>query len=312
MKKPHKRQRITEITRQAIIDRLFMDSSEPFYGKSDLISFLKRTWPLSQMPSTDSRFKDAEGDIWQHSINNDDWSDSELLWNRLKIGEIPDEQFSRFLEARVHPLICPDRDRLESLVAAFNEELKNDRFVMRKASEISGRPIYKVVSMDHIEGMGNAYEVVLSFAGEDRVYVDQVAKILRERDIALFYDNYEEVTLWGKNLTEHLHKVYSSSLQQPVPETWLTPPQSREKPWPSHCLYERSFVRTSRLRPFHHRISNLLAAKGLVLRRWVSLSLLCSDEYTATVVFEILTFGLLRTTQEFSRPRPAASSAWIS
>lgn len=231
MKKPHKRQRITEITRRAIIDRLFMDSSEPFYGKSDLISFLKRTWPLSQMPSTDSRFKDAEGDIWQHSINNDDWSDSELLWNRLTIGEIPDEQFSRFLEARVHPLICPDRDRLESFVAAFNQELKNDRFVMRKASEISGRPIYKVVSTDHIEGMGNAYEVVLSFAGEDRVYVDQVAKILRESDIALFYDNYEEVTLWGKNLTEHLHKVYSSSARYCV---MFISQHYAEKVWPTH------------------------------------------------------------------------------
>ncbi|MFZ1084582.1 MAG: hypothetical protein WAN35_06435, partial [Terracidiphilus sp.] len=140
--------KITEITRRAIIDRLFLDTSEPFYGKSDLISFLKRTWPLSQMPSTDYRFKDAEGDIWQHSINNDDWTESELLWNRLKIGEIPDEQFARFLDARVHPLICPERERIEYLVRSFNEELINDRFVMQKSSEISGRPIYKVVPMD--------------------------------------------------------------------------------------------------------------------------------------------------------------------
>ncbi len=231
MKKLHKRQRISQITRRAIIDRLFMDSSEPFYGKSDLISFLKRTWPLSQMPSTDFRFKDAEGDIWQHSINNDDWSDSELLWNRLKIGEIPDEQFSRFLEARVHPLICPVLDRIESFVAAFNEDLKNDRFIMTKDSEISGRPIYKVTSIDNVEGMGNAYEVVLSFAGENRVYVDQVAKILRESDIALFYDNYEEVTLWGKNLTEHLHKVYSNLARYCV---MFISQHYAEKVWPTH------------------------------------------------------------------------------
>ena len=100
MRKPSrmKRLKITEITRQALIDRLFLDRSEPFYGKSDLISFLKRVWPLSQMPSEDFRFKDAEGDIWQHSVNNEDWTDSELLWKRLKIGEIPDEQFARFLE----------------------------------------------------------------------------------------------------------------------------------------------------------------------------------------------------------------------
>lgn len=231
MKKLHKNQKITAITRQAIVDRLLMDSSEPFYGKSDLISFLKRTWPLSQMPSTDHRFKDAEGDIWQHSINNDDWSDSHLLWNRLKIGEIPDEQFCRFLEARIHPLVCPDQDHLEALVEEFNEELKNDRFVMNKASEISGRPIYKVVTMDRIGGMGNTYEVVLSFAGEDRIYVEQVAKILRENNITLFYDSYEEVALWGKNLTEHLHKVYSSSARYCV---MFISKYYAEKVWPTH------------------------------------------------------------------------------
>jgi hypothetical protein len=226
-----KRLKITEITRQAVIDRLFLDASEPFYGKSDLISFLRRIWPLSQMPSEDSRFKDAEGDIWQHSINNDDWTDSELLWKRLKIGEIPDEQFARFLEARVHPLICPDRERLEHLVLSFNEELKNDRFVMQKVSEISGRPIYKVVPMDRIDGMGNAYEVVLSFAGEDRPYVDLVAEILRDNDIELFYDNYEEVSLWGKNLIEHLHKVYSSSARYCV---MFISQFYAEKVWPTH------------------------------------------------------------------------------
>lgn len=226
-----KRQKITEITRRAIIDRLFMDATEPFYGKSDLMSFLKRTWPLSQMPSEDRRFKDAEGDVWQHSINNDDWTDQELLWNRLKIGEIPDEQFARFLEARVHPLVCPDRERLEYLAQSFNEELKNDRFVMQKASEISGRPIYKVVPIDRLDGMGNAYEVVLSFAGEDRPYVDQVAAVLRNNDIELFYDNYEEVALWGKNLTEHLHKVYSSSARHCV---MFISQFYAEKVWPTH------------------------------------------------------------------------------
>jgi hypothetical protein len=228
---PPKRLKITEITRQAILDRLFLDTSEPFHGKSDLISFLRRSWPLSQMPSTDYRFKDAEGDIWQHSVNNNDWTDSELLWKRLKIGEIPDEQFARFLEARVHPLVCPDRERLEQLVAGFNEELKNDRFVMRKTSEISGRPIYKVLPMDMLEGMGHTYEVVLSFAGEDRAYVFEVAKILKQNDIAMFYDDYEEVSLWGKNLTEHLHKVYGGSARYCV---MFISQFYAEKVWPTH------------------------------------------------------------------------------
>ena len=206
-----RRQRITQITRQELIDCFFRFPDEPFCGRGDLITFLKRTFPLDQMPSRDLRFKSAEGDIWQHMINNEDWSETELLFSRLNILGIPDEQFIRFLEARVHPLVCPDRERMDYLVASFNNELKNDRFIMEKTSEMSGRPIYKVKHLDPTTGSGNAYEIVLSFAGDDRPYVLEVAEILKDNDVSLFYDEYEEVTLWGKNLTEHLHKVYSSS-----------------------------------------------------------------------------------------------------
>ena len=79
--------------------------------------------------------------------------------------------------------------------------------------------------------MGNAYEVVLSFAGEDRAYVFEVAETLKANDISLFYDNYEEVVLWGKNLTEHLHKVYSSSARFCV---MFISRHYAEKVWPTH------------------------------------------------------------------------------
>jgi hypothetical protein len=52
------------------------------------------------------------------------------------------------------------------------------------------------------------YDIVLSFAGEDRGYVEQVAEILVDRGVVVFYDKYEQVTLWGKNLQEHFDSVY--------------------------------------------------------------------------------------------------------
>jgi hypothetical protein len=52
------------------------------------------------------------------------------------------------------------------------------------------------------------YDVVLSFAGEDREYVDAVATHLRDFDIKVFYDAFEQVDLWGKDLYTHLDKVY--------------------------------------------------------------------------------------------------------
>lgn len=223
------RQRITELTRREIVDRLLLENDD-FHGRLGLIPFLQRVWPLSQMPSRDSRFKDAEGDIWQHMVNNNDWSMTELLYERLDLTTVPDEQFGRFLETCLHPLTDPDRNRTAALAQQFNAELRNDGFEMRQTGEISGRPIYKLSSIGG-DGVGSAYEVVLSFAGEDRGYVDQVAAILRSNDVSLFYDTYEEVALWGKNLTEHLHKVYGSSARFCV---MFISSQYAEKVWPTH------------------------------------------------------------------------------
>lgn len=55
------------------------------------------------------------------------------------------------------------------------------------------------------------YQVALSFAGEDRPYVEQVARCLRTRGIRVFYDGYEEASLWGKDLYVHLRKVYQKN-----------------------------------------------------------------------------------------------------
>lgn len=57
------------------------------------------------------------------------------------------------------------------------------------------------------------YDVALSFAGEDRPYVAEVANMLRQLGVRVFYDEYEEVDLWGKDLYSHLDKVYRKDAQ---------------------------------------------------------------------------------------------------
>lgn len=52
------------------------------------------------------------------------------------------------------------------------------------------------------------YDVALSFAGEQRQYVESVAAALRDLGVRPFYDDYEKVALWGKDLYEHLDWVY--------------------------------------------------------------------------------------------------------
>lgn len=53
------------------------------------------------------------------------------------------------------------------------------------------------------------YDVALSFAGEQRQYADELATILRAKNIRVFYDTFEQAELWGKNLFERLFAIYS-------------------------------------------------------------------------------------------------------
>jgi hypothetical protein len=54
------------------------------------------------------------------------------------------------------------------------------------------------------------YHVALSFAGEDRKYVDEVAKRLQKDGVKVFYDKFEETKLWGKDLYSYFSDIYQN------------------------------------------------------------------------------------------------------
>ena len=74
------------------------------------------------------------------------------------------------------------------------------------------------------------YDVGLSFAGEQRTYVQQVASDLRSRGIRPFYDDYEKETLWGKDLYAHLSEVYQHRCEYCV---IFVSKEYAEKVWPN-------------------------------------------------------------------------------
>ncbi|MEK5436701.1 MULTISPECIES: TIR domain-containing protein [Paenibacillus] len=55
------------------------------------------------------------------------------------------------------------------------------------------------------------YDVAMSFAGEDRSYVEIIAKELKAKDINVFYDEFEHVTLWGKDLPTYLDQLFTNN-----------------------------------------------------------------------------------------------------
>jgi hypothetical protein len=52
------------------------------------------------------------------------------------------------------------------------------------------------------------YDVVISFAGEDRQVAEKIARGLTDSGVTVFYDRYEEANLWGKDLYTHLSTIY--------------------------------------------------------------------------------------------------------
>ncbi|MCK4945854.1 MAG: TIR domain-containing protein, partial [Alphaproteobacteria bacterium] len=75
------------------------------------------------------------------------------------------------------------------------------------------------------------YDIALSFAGEERVYVYDVAKLLRDKGVKVFYDEFEEATFWGKNLYEYLSDVYQNKAHFTV--MFISKAYSK-KLWPNH------------------------------------------------------------------------------
>lgn len=52
------------------------------------------------------------------------------------------------------------------------------------------------------------FDVAVTFAGEDRVFVDAVVNLVKDAGFSVFYDEDAKVEMWGEDLTEYFPDVY--------------------------------------------------------------------------------------------------------
>ncbi|WP_327708884.1 serine/threonine protein kinase [Streptomyces sp. NBC_00464] len=134
--------RITEVTRMRLFDTLRLQGTD-WAGRLEEAEFLKRIFNLNAFESYDSRFKTAEGDIYQHRANNDDW---ELDWvftdERFGLRSGPDSVLLRFLSEMLHPVVRIDEAELRKLLELFNSLLVRDGYALMPVDSISGHAIY--------------------------------------------------------------------------------------------------------------------------------------------------------------------------
>jgi len=229
---------ISEITRRNIFDALRVLKIN-WAGRLDEPDFLARIFDLEQMPSYDSRFRNAAGDIWQHRINNpNDWGDDWIFTDeRFNLLRGDDETFLRFLCEMIHPVVRSDQQETERLRQLFNKFLAADGYEIIERSKISGYPVYsgrrkvegvplavnlakqqEVLNAEYLSRQMNRIEAAIPHdpdlaIGTSKELVETCCKtILQERGVA-FDDGWE--------LTKLVKETYKQLKLTPdgIPET---------------------------------------------------------------------------------------------
>lgn len=143
--------KISELTRRDIIDFISIEGVN-WAGRLEESEFLSRIYNLKEMPSGDSRFPDALGDIWQHRINNYDWDDDWVFYDpRFNLLNGDDSSLLRFLSEMLHPAVRPDMDEVWSLYNNLNVYLKRDGYQLVEVRRMSGKPVFEGRTVDNIE-----------------------------------------------------------------------------------------------------------------------------------------------------------------
>ncbi|MEG4986198.1 abortive infection family protein [Microcoleus sp. BR0-C5] len=176
--------KISQVTRRDIFESMAIEKIN-WSGRLEESEFLSRLFDLQSMPSTDSRFNNAAGDIFQHRINNDDWEDDWVFYDsRFGLINGDDEVFLRFLCETLHPVVRSDVTETERICQLYNQHLQNDGFQLFEVTRLSAKPVYsgRYVGLTKVPGISAARETL---AGTDPGYV---AQQITRMDVAVSND----------------------------------------------------------------------------------------------------------------------------
>lgn len=188
--------KITELTKRDIIDvlqngfvsideeikydyyeRQYLQEHEveykiSIYGRLTEIEFLSRIYNLDEMVSYDRRYRNARGDIAQHTINNDDW-EKNWVFNDDRFGILAggdDETFLRFVCEVFHPVVRIDAQPWHKVLDKVNEMLEYDGYMIYPKEHISGREVYSWKEIEsnciEVENETNKSNFNLTLIGE--------------------------------------------------------------------------------------------------------------------------------------------------
>ena len=140
------------------------------------------------------------------------------------------------------------------------------------------------------------YDVAISFAGEDRAYAESLASALRDKGLRVFYDRFETANMWGKDLSEFLHEVYSGRARFCVP---ITSQYYISKPFPRH---ERRSAQSRALRQDEEYLLPIRLDATQIPGFPDTLAYIDASQYTVDQIVDMLLDKLERRSDGWSEP----------
>lgn len=145
--------KITGVTRQDIFDLFKKGITEdnwlitenifyPYYGRSDVVKFLKRLYNLADWESRDSRVKNAEEEIIMHTHNGDYPDDWIFEDERFQLLNGEDNILLNFLCEVFHPEVRDENGAWERYLERINTLLNEDGYEIVATSKLSGRDVF--------------------------------------------------------------------------------------------------------------------------------------------------------------------------
>lgn len=225
--------KITGITYRNIIDVLNVGSDGEnikWNGRLNEVEFLSRLYELEKLASTDKRFKNANEDIWQHTINNEDYELKDILeYEGFNIKNGDDMYLLNFLCEVFHPEVRKRQENFMKIFVKLNKLIICDGYEMYEKDYISNHAVYgwRVVEKissncenDYIEtkqseGVNKMIEekIFISHSSKDAAYgqilVDLLKYIGLKREQIIFTSN----PMYGIPINENIFDYLKSQLK---------------------------------------------------------------------------------------------------
>lgn len=146
--------KITGVTRRNIFDLFKKGITEdnwlttetiyyPYYGRFEIVDFLKRLYNLADWESQDSRVDNAEEEITMHTHNGDYPDDWIFEDERFQLFDGEDNILLNFICEVFHPEVRDENGVWERYLEKINTLLNEDGYEIVATSKLSGRDVFR-------------------------------------------------------------------------------------------------------------------------------------------------------------------------